>query len=233
MAVMSRAEFKSTTGRRMPMVAAVLVVVALAGVAVFAAGRASTPERQVIARYVERVQAGVPVGFPGTPRGGGDAAAAYTQALASAGTRSATSRQAMVDLIAAEGAGSAVHPLVGPAAHGETISQTVVARVWVPDADLDAVVPEDREVSVRMLVCTLSGATTSSPADPNAGLAGGWYVQSATVRWSQARWRLVTAERPVPVPPPDQRGARRDGGPRDMQPLVDVLSSRSWAPGTV
>ncbi|MFG1777653.1 hypothetical protein ACGFIG_14635 [Micromonospora sp. NPDC049048] len=230
---MSRAEFKPTTGRRMPMVAAVLIVVALAGVAVFAAGRASTPERQVPARYVERIQAGVPVGFPGTPRGGGDAAAAYTQSLASAGTRSATSRQAVLDLIAAEGAGSAVQPLVGPAAHGETISQTVVARVWVPDADLDAVVPEDREVLVRMLVCTLSGVTTSSPADPNPGLAGGWYVQSVTVRWSQARWRLVTAERPVPVPPPDQRGARRDGGPRDTQPLVDVLRARSWAPGTV
>ncbi len=230
---MSRTEFKPTTGRRMPMVAAVLVVVALAGVAVFTAGRAVTPERQVIARYVERVQAGVPVGFPGTPRGGGDAAAAYTQALASAGTRSATSREAVLDLIAAEGAGSAVQPLVGPAAHGGTISQTVVARVWVPDADLDAVVPEDREVSVRMLVCTLSGAATSSPADPNAGLAGGWYVQSVTVRWSQGRWRLVAAERPVPVPPPDQRGARRDGGPRDMQALVDVLSARSWAPGTV
>ncbi|WP_374539518.1 hypothetical protein, partial [Micromonospora aurantiaca (nom. illeg.)] len=73
----------------------------------------------------------------------------------------------------------------------------------------------------------------SSPADPNAGLAGGWYVQPVTVRWSQGRWRLVTAERPLPVPPPDQRGARRDGGPRDMQPLVDVLSPRSWAPGTV
>ncbi|WP_157739838.1 hypothetical protein [Micromonospora narathiwatensis] len=205
----------------------------LAGVAVFAAGRASTPEPQVTARYVERVQAGVPVGFPGTPRGGGDAAAAYTQVLASAGTRPATSRQAMVDLIAAEGAGPAVQPLVGPTGDGEAISQTVVARVWAPDADLDAVVSEDREVSVRMLVCTLSGATTSGSADPSAGLAGGWYVQSVTVRWSQGRWRVVTAERPVPVPPPDQRGARRDGGPRDMQPLVDVLSARSWAPGTV
>lgn len=230
---MSSAEFKPTTGRRVSVVITALAVALLAGVAVFAAGRASTPERQVTARYTERVQAGVPVGFPGTPRGGGDAAAAYTQALASAGTRSATSRQAVLDLIAAEGAGSAVQALVGPAAHGETISQTVVARIWVPDADLDAVVPEDREVSVRMLVCTLSGAPTSSPADPNAGLAGGWYVQSVTVRWSQGRWRLVTAERPAPVPPPDQRGARRDGGPRDMQPLVDVLSAQSWAPGTV
>ncbi|MGJ3227115.1 hypothetical protein ACQEUV_17390 [Micromonospora aurantiaca (nom. illeg.)] len=230
---MSRAEFKPTTGRRMSVVVTVLAVALLVGVAVFAAGRASTPERQVTVRYVERIQAGVPVGFPGTPRGGGDAAAAYTQTLASAGTRPATSRQAMVDLIAAEGAAAAVQPLVGPTVDGETISQTVVARVWAPDADLDAVVPEDREVSVRMLVCALSGATTSSPADPNIGLAGGWYVQSVTMRWSQRRWRLVTAERPVPMPPPDQRGARRDGGPRDTQPLVDVLSARSWAPGTV
>ncbi|WP_416903470.1 hypothetical protein [Micromonospora echinospora] len=213
--------------------AAVLALVLLAGVGVFAAGRASIPEQQVIVRYAERLQAGAPVGFPGTPRGGGDAAAAFTQVLAVAGMRPAASQQAVTDLIVAEGAASAVEPLVGPAAGGEAISQTVVVRVWAPDADLDAVVPEDRQVSVRMLVCTLSGSVTNNIPDPNTGLAGGWYVQSVAVRWSQGRWWLVTAERPVPVPPPDQRGARRDGGPRDMQPLVDVLSARSWAPGTV
>ncbi|MFG3715578.1 hypothetical protein [Micromonospora sp. NPDC047730] len=231
---MRRAEFKPAAGRRTSVVAVVLALVLLAGAALFAVGRASAPGQQVIVRYAERVQAGVPVGFPGTPRGGGDAAAAYTQVLAAAGARPAATRQAVTDLIVAEGATSAVEPLVGPAAGGATISQTVVARVWVPDADLDTVVPEDRQVSVRMLVCTLSGtAMTGDTTDPITGLAGGWYVQSATVRWSQGRWRLVTAERPVPVPPPDQRGARRDGGPRDMQPLVDVLSARSWAPGTV
>ncbi|MFI0796612.1 hypothetical protein ACH4OY_28590 [Micromonospora rubida] len=229
---MSRVEFKPSTGRRPGVLVAVLVVVMVAGVAAFVAGRASAPQRQVAARHVERMQAGVPVGFPATPRGAGDAAAAYTQVLAAAGTRDVTSRQVLVERLA-EGRGQAVQSLVGPPAAAATISQTVVVRVWVPDVDLDAVVPEDREVVVRMLVCTLSGATTGSHADPEAGLAGGWYVQSASVRWSQGRWRLVGAERAVPVPPPDQRGTRRDGGPRDMQPLVDVLGVRSWAPGTV
>ncbi|SCL73659.1 hypothetical protein [Micromonospora peucetia] len=229
---MSRAEFKPSTGHRPGALVAVLVGVMVIGAAVFAIGRASVRQQQVAARYVERMQSGVPVGFPATPRGGADAAAAFTQVLAAAGTRDVTSRQALVELIAAKGAAPAVQPLVGPPADEPTIAQTVVVRVWVPDMDLDVVVPEDRDVAVRMLVCTLSG-NTGNPGDPGAGLAGGWYVQSATVRWVQGRWRLVGAERAVPVPPPDQRGTRRDGGPRDMQPLVDVLGVRSWAPGTV
>ncbi|MFY1595994.1 hypothetical protein [Micromonospora sp. WMMD737] len=202
------------------------------GLAVFAAGRASVPQRQVAARYVDRMQAGVLVGFPGTPRGAADAAAAYTQVLAAAGTRDVTSRQALLELISAEGAAPAVQPLVGPPSEGAAIAQTVVVRVWVADTDLDVVVSEGREVAVRMLVCALSG-TAADAGGLGAGLAGGWYVQPATARWSQGRWRLVGAERAVPVPAPDQRGTRRDGGPRDMQPLADVLGPRSWAPGTV
>ncbi|MEV4830641.1 hypothetical protein AB0K25_20260 [Micromonospora sp. NPDC049257] len=178
----------------------------------------------------------MPVGFAGTPRGAGDAAAAYVVAVAAAAARPAGERQALVDAIAVDGSGPAVAEMMGagsPPSDGAGIAQSMAVRVWVPDVDLDAQVPAGGEVAARLLVCALAGAMTDGlVAGPEAGLAGGWYVQSVTVRWTQDRWRVVAVQRPVPVPPPDQRGARRDGGPRDTQPLLEVLSVRSWVPGT-
>ncbi|MFE9187862.1 hypothetical protein ACFYMB_31540 [Micromonospora haikouensis] len=211
------------------------VLVALAGA--FAAGRASAPEQVATVEYTDRLVNGVPVGFPGTPRGAGDAAAAYVTSLAASAALAASERQAIVDAVAAPGSGPSVADLVGvPAAQpgGAVISQVLVARVWVPDHDVDAAVPEGGEVSARMLLCALNGAVTDGiVAGSQAGLAGGWYVQDVTLGWVQGRWRVTVAQRPVPVPPPDQRGARRDGSPRDTQPLLEVLSARSWVPGTV
>ncbi|MFV2104409.1 hypothetical protein [Micromonospora sp. LOL_024] len=231
---MGRTEFKPTEashGRRMVVPAVALVVVA------FAVGRLSAPQQPAVPSPQPgvRISAGVPVGFSGTARGGGDAAAAYVVSLSVAGVWSDVERQAVIREVTAGGVSPA--GLVGEVptvANGGTIVQTVVARVWVPDEDLDARVPEGAEVDVRLLVCALSGAAIGGGAvDPDAGLAGGWYVQAVTVRWADGRWRIVVAQRPVPVPPPDLRGTLRDGGPRDMRPLVDVLGPRSWVPGTV
>ncbi|RNH98865.1 hypothetical protein EEZ25_24520 [Micromonospora aurantiaca] len=178
----------------------------------------------------------MPVGFAGTPRGAGDAAAAYVVAVAAAAGRPDVERQALIDNIAADGSGSAVAEMMGAGSaptDSAAISQSVTARVWVPDTDLNAQVPQSREVTARLLLCALTGSMTDGVvAGPETGLAGGWYVQSVTVRWTQNRWRVVAAQRPMPVPPPDQRGARRDGGPRDTQPLLEVLGARSWVPGT-
>ncbi|WP_155945580.1 hypothetical protein [Micromonospora sp. CNB394] len=180
---------------------------------------------------------GVPVGFAGTPRGAGDAAAAYVAVVAAATGRSDVERQALIDAVAVDGSGPAVAEMMGagsPSAGSAGISQTLTARVWVADTDVDVPVPPGGEVTARLLACALTGAMTDGVVGgPEAGLAGGWYVQSVTVRWLQHRWWVVAVQRPVPVPPPDQRGARRDGGPRDTQPLLEVLSARSWAPGTV
>ncbi|MDG9678035.1 hypothetical protein [Micromonospora sp. DH14] len=188
-------------------------------------------------RFGDRLVRGVPVGFAGTPRGAGDAAAAYVVAVSAAAGRPDVERQALIDTVAVDGSGPAVAEMMGagsPSADGEGISQTVAARVWVPDADVDAQVQQGTEVTARLLLCALSGSPTDGVvAGPETGLAGGWYVQSVTVRWTLDRWRVVAAQRPLPVPPPDQRGTRRDGGPRDTQPLLDVLSGRSWVPGTV
>ncbi|MBM0201962.1 hypothetical protein JNW90_01675 [Micromonospora sp. STR1s_5] len=174
----------------------------------------------------------------GTPRGAGDAAAAYLTSLAAAAAaRPAAERQAVVELITSPGSAPAVADIVGVGPEqgtGSVISQVVVARVWVPGDDLGAVVPDGGEVPVRLLLCVLSGAVTDGiVAGPQAGLAGGWYVQSVTVRWEQGRWRVSGAQRSTPVPPPDMRGAQRDGGPRVTQPLLEVLSAQSWVPGTV
>ncbi|RLK12652.1 hypothetical protein DER29_5935 [Micromonospora sp. M71_S20] len=214
-----------------------LFAVVVAGTAVFVAGRASAPERAAPVGYSDRLVRGVPVGFAGTPRGAGDAAAAYVVAVAAAAGRPDVERQTLIDIIAVDGSGPAVAEMMGagtPPAGNAGISQTMAARVWVSDVDLNAQVPAGGEVTARLLVCALTGSMTDGVvAGPQTGLAGGWYVQSVTVRWTQGRWRVVVAQRPVPVPPPDQRGARRDGGPRDTQPLLDVLSARSWVPGTV
>ncbi|RKN50493.1 hypothetical protein D7223_01480 [Micromonospora endolithica] len=179
----------------------------------------------------------MPVGFAGTPRGAGDAAAAYVVALAAAAGRPDVERQALIDNIAVDGSGPAVAEMMGagsPPADSTGISQSLTARVWIAEADLNEQVPQGGEVTARLLVCALTGPMSDGVvAGPETGLAGGWYVQSVTVRWTQNRWRVVAVQRPVPVPPPDQRGARRDGGPRDTQPLLEVLSARSWVPGTV
>lgn len=239
---MRGATYKATDGGRVSAAVSLLLCVMVAGVAVFVAGRASAPERgapgqSAPERYGDRLVRGVPVGFAGTPRGAGDAAAAYVVAVPAAAGRPNVERQALIDTIAVDGSGPAVAEMMGagsPSADGEGISQTVAARVWVPDADVDARVQQGAEVTARLLLCALSGSATDGVvAGPETGLAGGWYVQSVTVRWTLDRWRVVAAQRPLPVPPPDQRGTRRDGGPRDTQPLLDVLSRRSWVPGTV
>ncbi|WP_433531211.1 hypothetical protein ACQPYA_03630 [Micromonospora sp. CA-263727] len=225
--------FKSTAarrGRRM-----VLPVVAVAVVA-FAVGRVSAPASEVPPSAPGvRVSGGVPVGFSGTARGGGDAAAAYVVSLSATVTRSDVERQTVIGEVMADGVPAAA--LVGEAptpANGVTIVQAVVTRVWVPNEDLDARLLDGAEVEAHLLVCALSGAAIGGGAiDPEGGLAGGWYVQNLRVRWSAGRWQIVAAQRAVPVPPPDLRGTQRDGGPRDMQPLVDVLGTRSWVPGTV
>ncbi|MBQ1052168.1 hypothetical protein KBX50_27400 [Micromonospora sp. C51] len=226
-------KFKSTAGHsRSRLVVPVVAVVVVA----FAVGRLSAPAPAVQpAPPGVRVVGGVPVGFAGTARGGGDAAAAYVVSLSVAATRSSVERQAVVAEVVAEGASTAeVVGEVQTPGNGATIVQTVVARVWVPNEDPDAVLPERVEVEAQLLVCALSGAAIGGGGvDPEGGLAGGWYVQAVRMRWAEGRWRIVAARRPLPVPPPDLRGTQRDGGPRDMRPLVDVLSVQSWVPGTV
>ncbi|WFE47657.1 hypothetical protein [Verrucosispora sp. WMMD1129] len=226
-------QFKSTAGHSRSRL--VVPVVAVAAVT-FAVGRLSAPAPAVQpAPPGVRVVGGVPVGFAGTARGGGDAAAAFVVGLSVAATRSAAERQTVIAEVMAEGVPTA--EVVGEAptpANGATIVQTVVARVWVPNEDLDARLPQGAEVEAQLLVCALSGAAIGGGGvDPEGGLAGGWYVQAVRVRWAEGRWRIVAARRPLPVPPPDLRGTQRDGGPRDMRPLADVLSARSWVPGTV
>ncbi|MFD6563101.1 hypothetical protein [Micromonospora profundi] len=235
---MSMSAFKPATGRRgFGSIAAVVAVVLVALASAFASGRASAPQEVTAEEYAGRLRQGVPVGFPATPRGAGDAAAAYLTSLAAAMALPAGERQAVVELIASPGSASAVADIVGVASEQGSalvISQVVVARVWAPNDDLGAVVPDGGEVPVRVLLCALSGAATNGiVAGPEAGLAGGWYVQSITVRWEQGRWRVSAAQRSTPVPPPDTRGTQRDGGPRDTQPMLEVLSAQSWVPGTV
>lgn len=232
---MPMSAFKPATGRRGFGSIVAVVLVALAGA--FATGRASAPQQVTTEEYAGRLRQGVPVGFLSTPRGAGDAAAAYLTSLAAAAIRPAGERQSVVELIASPGSMPAVADIVGAGSKqdaGAVISQVVVARVWVPGDDLAAAVPDGSEVPVRLLLCVLSGAVTDGiVAGPQAGLAGGWYVQSVTVRWEQGRWRVSAAQRSTPVPPPDMRGAQRDGGPRDTQPMIEVLSAQSWVPGTV
>ena len=111
---MRESAYKTTDGRRgTATVFLLLVAVVVAGTAVFVAGRASAPERAAPERYSDRLVRGVPVGFAGTPRGAGDAAAAYVVALAAAAGRPDVERQALIDNIAVDGSGPAVAEMMG------------------------------------------------------------------------------------------------------------------------
>ena len=183
-----------------------------------------------------RFAAGVPVGFPATGRGAGDAAAAYLTVLGAAAVQPREQVRALAQAMTAGPQQAAIVESVLPSTTDATstnVSQTLVARVWVRQADVAPVLPDGASVTVKAYVCALSGpATDGAAVGPDAGLAGGWYVQTLTVQAITGQWRITAMERAVPAPSPDVRGTIRDGQGRDTQPLLEVLGPGSWVPGT-
>ena len=230
--------YKPVTGRssgRPITLILLLTLTALTGA--FLTGRASAPHTGAApAPEGVRFVAGVPVGFPETGRGAGDAAAAYLTVLGAAAGQPREQVRALAQAMTGGPQQAALVDSLLPTATdatGSNVSQTLVARVWVRRADAATVLPDGAAVSVKAYVCALSGpATDGSLAGPDAGLAGGWYVQTLTVQSVTGRWRITAMERAVPAPPPDVRGSMRDGQGRDTQPLLEVLGPGSWVPGT-
>jgi hypothetical protein len=177
---------------------------------------------------------GVPTGFPPTVRGAGDAAAWYETLLAAAGSEPADQVRALVTaLVAPEARGGlvgALMPSIGWAGN-TNISQTVVARVWAAGSGDATALVTGTQVEVQTYGVGLFGPRTdASTADPDAGLAGGWVVHDMTVELTARGWVLSAVETPTVAPPPDVRGATRDGSPRDPQVLARVLGPDSWIP---
>jgi hypothetical protein len=230
-------EFKSSSprpGLRRWIVVAV-VVVAAAGAA-FAAGRLSVKTPAVAAspvsgiRYVE----GVPVGFPATVRGGGDAAAWYETLLSAVASRPGEQVHALLARLvtpaARPGLVEQLAASIGRVGNGG-IWQTVVVRVWAAGSDQSAQVPLDTRVTVKTYGMGLFGVgTDGQSAGVDAGLAGGFAVHELTVQLDPDGWHLFAVQVPVPAPPPDLRGLTRDGGPTNTQLLAEVLGPDSWVP---
>ena len=230
--------YKPVTGRssgRSTILILLLILIALLGA--FWGGRASVPGAGAVpgpsgVRFV----AGIPVGFPATGRGAGDAAAAYLTVLGAAAVQPREQVRVLAQAMTGGQQQAALVESLLPSTTDATstnVSQALVARVWVRQADAEVVLPDGASVTVKAYVCALSGPSTGGTlAGPDAGLAGGWYVQTLTVQSVTGQWRITAMERAVPAPPPDVRGTMRDGQGRDTQPLLEVLGPGSWAPGT-
>lgn len=233
---MSR-EYKPAAGSRRGTAAWISALVVLVAVASFFVGRASAPDPPVPPPVGVRLVDGVPQGWPPTPRGAGDTAAAYLTVLAAAAVQPREQVRGLLQRMVVSEQAEAVMESLMPSTVGQgnpNLSQSVVARVWAgPAANAEVSVSDGAQVTVKALVCTLSGPVVDGVlAGPDTGLAGGWYVQTVTMSRTGGLWLLVQVQVPVPVPPPDVRGAVRDGGPRDTQPLLEVLGPASWVPGT-
>ncbi|MEV6924010.1 hypothetical protein AB0M46_05780 [Dactylosporangium sp. NPDC051485] len=172
--------------------------------------------------------------FPATVRGAGDAAADLeTQLTAATGRPADETRARIAALLAPDATGLADRLTAGAttsAAPGG-IRQTVIARVWADNAGDPANLPVGTHVAVQTYGLALLGAAAEGSAS-SGELTGGWAVHDLTVELTDAGWRLVEVQPPVPAPPPDVRGTVRDNGPRDPQLLGRVLGPDSWAPGT-
>lgn len=224
----------SSSGRTAALVAA-LILALLAGA--FLGGRATAPNDDAPpAALGVRFVSGVPVGFPATGRGAGDTAAAYLTVLGAAAVQPREQVQALAQaMTGGQQQATIVESLLPSAtdASSSNVSQTLVARVWVRPADASTVLPDGASVIVKAYVCALSGpATDGAIAGGDAGLAGGWYVQSLTVQSIGGQWRITAMDRAVAAAAPDVRGTMRDGQARDTQPLAEVLGPGSWVPGT-
>lgn len=231
-------DYKPATGSRPGTTVLAVLAVVVTMVAAFTVGRVTAPTPAAPPapegiRYVD----GIPQGWPGTPRGAGETAAAYLSLMAAAAVQPREQIQALLQrMVTGDQAQQVVVSLL-PSNVGENnpnISQTLVARLWAgPAATNRTPVPDGTPITVKALLCTLTGPVTDGVlAGPAAGLAGGWYVQTLTMTHTNGRWYITAIEVPVPVPPPDVRGTTRDGSTRDTQPLLEVLSPDSWTPGT-
>lgn len=229
-------EFKSSSRPGLARwVVVVAVVVAVAG-AVFGAGRlsvptpAATPAPVLGIRYVD----GVPVGFPATVRGGGDAAAWYETLLSAVASRPGEQVQALLARLvtpaARPGLVEQLTASIGRVGNGG-IWQTVVVRVWAAHSHQTVQLPPGTRVTVKTYGMGLFGVgTDGQSAGVDAGLAGGFAVHELTVQLDPDGWHLFAVQVPVPAPPPDLRGLTRDGGPTNTQLLAEVLGPDSWVP---
>lgn len=180
-----------------------------------------------------RVVNGVPVGFPATARGAGDAAARFEAVLSGAGS---LPRQEAIELLRRlypEVTDDDVVQLLPTLPRDRTtgVWQNTTVRVWAERARDPTVLGVGSTVRVQTLVLSLFGPTTDGVSGVGeGGLAGMWTVHDVTMRWTDAGWRLAGAQTPIPVPPPDVAGTVRDGSPRDGQVFARVLGPDSWGP---
>ncbi|GIH18965.1 hypothetical protein Raf01_71370 [Rugosimonospora africana] len=177
---------------------------------------------------------GVPTGFPATVRGAGDAAAWFETLLADVGSEPSDRARALIAALVAPDAGNGLVDALMPSTGrvGNTnISQTVVARVWAAGSSDPTTLTDGVRVDVETYGVGLFGPRTDGAiAGPDAGLAGGWVVHPMTLEFTPHGWALFQVHTPAPAPPPDVRGATRDGSPRDTQVLARVLGPDSWIP---
>lgn len=179
---------------------------------------------------------GLPTGFPPTVRGAGDAAAWFETALAAAGSwPQAQIRGLLERMVADEVRDSLVDQLMpSTAREGNTnIAETVVLRVWAKPAPIPGDLPVGSQVRVRVLALGLFGPRTDgTTTSEHTGLAGGFTTHDLVMQRTADRWVLREAATPVPAAPPDLQGTQRDGSPRRVDALAEVLGPDSWVPNT-
>lgn len=217
------------------------LMVALA-VGAFAAGRLTAPDGETAGARspvpsaplgIVYTRDGVPTGFPATRHGAGDAGAWFETLISAAAVHGQVEMRALLVKLVDPSAQPGLVDALMPSTVREgnlNIVQTTVLRVWAepePPGDL----PVGMVVKVKTLALGLFGARTDGRISaPTTGLAGGADVHDLTMVLTVDGWRLRDVATPVPVPPPDLAGSRRDGGERNTQGLAEVLGPDSWVP---
>ncbi|MEV6527674.1 hypothetical protein AB0M43_37705 [Longispora sp. NPDC051575] len=169
---------------------------------------------------------GLPTGFPGSPRGAGEAAAAFEAARTSWNSGSRDAIRARLQRLVDPATPSLVDTLMPSPIHAgnPNIDATVPLLVWTSTGRGDGAVPEGATVTVKVYELGLLGARGDGTSAPQAGLAGGFTIATIDLRWTGGSWRLsayaLETAAPVAIDPA--------GAGKAMPPIL--VGPDTWAP---
>ncbi|MEV6524965.1 hypothetical protein AB0M43_23710 [Longispora sp. NPDC051575] len=229
--------YKSTRDRSVARPFLLAFIVLCIGALVFLAGRwtapaipstATTPTPAGTTDPAEsgpRFDKGVPVGFPGTAQGAGEAAAAFESARAA---WKGLSRDEVRSRLVRIAAPSLIDQLMPDPLTVGNPNLTIAAPLLVTTSQGRSRQPvaDGTHVTAKVYALAAIGPRGTGVNPPVAGLAGGFTVSTLGLRWSEGSWQIVSyalgVAAPIVIDP---------AGTAAAMP-VDLVGPAAWVPGT-